>query len=156
MTGRPGQAFPQGDAGLIGPLEVVHDQDRRLVRAQLADEREQLLGQGARHILAVPGRYLAAQQRDDGFLPGVGRGLAHPEAVQDGQQRQGLAQLIARSPENLAAVVRRRSADRTGQRGLADAGLALDEDGFAVPCGRLSHAADKPREFVVPADQLAG
>ena len=67
------------------------------------DEREQLLGQRGGHILAAAGRDLAAQQRDDGFLPRVGRGLADPQPVQDGQQRQRLPQFVTGAPEHLAA-----------------------------------------------------
>ena len=75
---RPRQPSPQRDAGLISPLEIVDDQDRRLHGALLGDEREQLLRQRGRHIRAGVGGDLAAQEPDDRFPPGIRRGLAYP------------------------------------------------------------------------------
>ena len=66
---RPGQPPPQGDAGLVGPLQVVHDQDGRPHRALLGDEGEQLLGQHRWHVGAAAGRDLAAQEADDRVPP---------------------------------------------------------------------------------------
>ena len=54
------QPAPQRDAGLICPLEIVDDQDRRPLGALLGDERQQLLGQGSRHVRAAIGGELAA------------------------------------------------------------------------------------------------
>lgn len=139
---------------MIGPLEIVHDPHRRHRCAQFVDESQQLLRERGRHILAPPGGDLAPQQRDDGFLPRVVRWLADPQSVQDGQQWQRLAEFIAGAPIHLASQSGSLRTGRPDQSGFADAGLALDEHGLAVSRGRLGGAADKPRQFKIPADQL--
>ena len=71
VGGRAGEALPECDAGLVGPLEVIHDQDHRDGGGQLADQRKQLLSERRGHVLATAGRDLATQQGDDGFLPRI-------------------------------------------------------------------------------------
>ena len=67
----------------------------------------------------------------------VGGRLTHPQPVQERQQRQALAQLVTGPPEHLAAALGRLRHRRPRQRGLADAGLALDEHRPAAPPGHL-------------------
>jgi hypothetical protein len=110
---RPRQPPPQGDAGLVGPLQVVDDQDGRPHRALLGDQRQQLLRQHRRHVRAAVGGDLAAQEPDDRVPPGIGGGLADPQPVEERQQRQRLAQLVAGAPEHLAAGLRLARAART-------------------------------------------
>jgi len=135
----PRQPSPQGDAGLVGPLQVVDDQDGRPDRVLLGDQREQLLGQYGRHVRAPIGGDLAAQQLDDGVPPGIGGGLADPQPVEKRQQRQRLAQFVTGTPEHLAASLRRPRHRRPHQRRLADARLALDEHRTAAPPSHLSY-----------------
>ena len=104
---RSRQPSPQGDAGLIGPLQVVDDQDGRPHRALLGDESQQLLGQHGGHVRAAVGADLAAQQLDDRLPPGIAGRLTHPQPVEERQQRQRLAQLVTGTPEHLAAGLRR-------------------------------------------------
>ena len=85
LPGRPGQPAPQGDAGRVGPLQVVDDQDGRPHRALLGDQGQQLLGQDGRHVGAAAGRDLAAQEPDDRVPPLIDGRLADPQPVQERQ-----------------------------------------------------------------------
>ena len=100
---RPRQPSPQGDAGLVGPLQVVDHQDGRPHGALLGDQRQQLLRQHRRHVRAAVGGDLTAQEPDDRVPPGIRGGLADPQPVEERQQRQRLAQLVTGAPEHLAA-----------------------------------------------------
>ena len=153
---RLGQPSPQGDAGLVGPLQVIHDQDGRPHRALLGDERQQLLRQHRRHVRATVGGDLAAQQPDDRVPARIGRRLAYSQAVQERQQRQRLAQLIAGAPEHLTAGLRRLGHGRPHQRGLADARLALDEHRTAVSPSDLFYEPRQQRHVAFAADQRTG
>jgi hypothetical protein len=84
---RPGQPPPQGNAGRVGPLQVVYDQDGRPHRALLGDQRQQLLREHRRHVRAPVGTDLTAQQPDDRVSPGIGGGHAYPQRVEERQQR---------------------------------------------------------------------
>jgi hypothetical protein len=84
---RPCQPSPQRDAGGIGPLQVVDDQDRGLYRALLGDQRQQLLGQRGGDVHAAIGGHFAAQQPDDGALPRIRRRLPDPQPFEQRQQR---------------------------------------------------------------------
>ena len=139
LPGRPRQPSPQRDAGLIGPLQVVHDQNGRPHRVLLGDQGQQLLRQHGRHVRAAIRADLTAQQPDDRFPPGIGGRLAHPQPVEERQQRQGLAELVAGPPEHLTAEHRRFHHRRPQQRGLADARLTLDEHRTTVPPRSLFH-----------------
>ncbi len=107
MLRRLRQPPPQGDAGLVGPLQVIDDQDGRPDRALLGDQGQQLLRQHRGHVRAAVGADLAAQQPDDRGAPGIRRRLAHPQPVEERQQRQRLAQFVTGPPEHLAAGLRR-------------------------------------------------
>ena len=124
---RPRQPSPQGDAGRVGPLQVVDDQDGRLRRALLGHQGQQLLGQRRRDVRAAVGGDLTAQEPDDRGPPRIRGGFAYPQPVQERQQRQRLAQLVTGPPEHLAASLWRSRHRRPHQRGLADARLALDQ-----------------------------
>ncbi len=65
-------------------------------------------------------------------------GTADLERVEERQQRQLLAELVAGAPEDLAAA--RRQAGQRGARqgGLADARLAFDEHRAAAATGKFS------------------
>ena len=83
VLGRPGQPFPQADAGLIGPLEVINDQNGRLGGAQFIDQREQLLGQAAGH--PRPGRSRVRREAGLRSFPGAGREWAPGSAGHPGK-----------------------------------------------------------------------
>ena len=72
--------------------------------------------------------------------------LADPQPVEERQQRQRLAQLVAGTPEHLAAGLRRFCHRRPHQRGLADARFALTEHRTAASQGHLSY---EPRSVVI-------
>ncbi len=148
---RPRQPSPQGNAGRVGPLQVVDDQDGRPHRALLGDQRQQLLRQHRGHVRAPVGADLAAQEPDDRVTPGIGRGLAYPQPVEERQQRERLAELVAGAPEHLAAGLRRLRRRRADQRGLADARFALDEHRTAAPPGRLFNQPGQQRHLAVAA-----
>ncbi len=153
---RPGQPSPQPDRGLVGPLQVIDDQDRRLHRALLSDERQQLLGQCRRHVGAAVRADLPAQQPHDRGPPGIRGGLAHPQPLQQRHQRQRLPQLVAGAPEHLAACLRRVGHRRAHQRRLADTRLALDEHRAAPALGHLPDQPGQQRHLAVAADQHSG
>ena len=150
---RPRQPSPQGDAGLVGPLQVVDDQDGRPHRALLGDERQQLLRQHRRHVRAAIGGVLTAQEPDDRGPPRVHRGFADPQPVQERQQGQRLAQFVAGAPEHLAAGLWRLRHGRPHQRRLADARLAFDEDRTAAPSGQFLYQPGQQRHLAIAADQ---
>ena len=120
-------------------MQVVDNQDGRPYRALFGDQREQLLGQHRRYVSTPAGRDLAAQQSDDGVPPRVDRRLAHLQSVEERQQWQCLAQLVAGSPEDVAADLGGGYRRGTHQDGLANTRLALDEHGAPAPPGDLSH-----------------
>ena len=72
---------------LVGPLEVVNDQDGGLRRALLRDQRQQLFGQLSGHVSAAVSSKLTAQQPDDGATPWAVGLLADPQCFQQRQQR---------------------------------------------------------------------
>jgi hypothetical protein len=82
---RPGQPSPQGDAGRVGPLQVIDDQDDRPHRALLGDQGQQLLGQHRRHVRAAADGDLTAQQPHDRVPPRIHGGFADPQTVQERQ-----------------------------------------------------------------------
>ena len=153
---RSRQPSPQGDAGRVGPLQVIDHQDERPHRALFRDQRQQLLRQHGRHVRAAVGGDLTAQQPDDRLPPGVRRRLADPQPVQERQQRQCLAQLIPGPPEHLAARLRRLRHRRPHQRGLADARLALDEHRTATPPRHLFYQPGQQRHLAVTVGQRTG
>ena len=149
---RPRQPPPQGDARLVGPLQIVHHQHRRLNGALLGDQRQQLLRQRRRHIRAPVSGCLAPQQPQNHAPPGIRRGVAYPQGFEQRQQRQGLAQFVPGAPEHLTTRPGHRQG-RAHQRGLADARLALDQYRPASPGSHFRHELDKHRDLSVAADQ---
>ena len=108
------------------------------------------------HVRAAVGGLLAAQQPDDRVAPGIRGKLAYPQPVEERQQRQRLAQLVAGTPEHLAVGLRRPSHRRPHQRRLADAQLALDDHRTAAPSSRLSYQPGQKRHLAIAADQRTG
>ena len=134
---RPRQPAPQGDAGRVGPLQIIDHQDGRPHRALLGDQRQQLFRQRRRHVRAAIGGDLPAQEPHDRVPPRIRGRLADPQRVEERHQRQRLAQLVTGTPAHLAAGLRGLRHRRPHQRGLPDARLALDEHRTAVPQGHL-------------------
>ena len=130
-------------------MQVVDHQRHRPDIGLVNDQGDQLLGEERGHVGAAVGGDLAAEQAGDRGPPGGHRGGPDLQRVEKRVQRQLLAELVPRSPEDLAAplcpVVRARTGPagggrqrRTDQRGLTDARLALDEHGVATASGELS------------------
>ena len=153
---RSRQPAPQDNAGLIGPLQVVDDQDGRPDRALLGDQSQQLLRQYGGYVRAAVDADLAAQDLDDRLPPGIGRRFSHPQSVEKRQQRQRLAQLVTGTPEHLAASFWRLRHGRPYQCGLANARLTLDEDRTASPPRHVSYQPSQQRHLAVAADQCTG
>ncbi len=142
---------PQPEAGRVGPVQVVDDQGHRLDVGLVDDQGDELLGEERGDVGAAVGGDLAPQQAGDRGPPGVGRRGPDLERVEERVQRELLAEFVPGPPEDRAArrraVVggRVRLEPRGGGRergadegGLADAGLALDEQGVAAASGEIS------------------
>ena len=134
---RPRQPAPQGDAGRVGPLQVIDHQDNRPHRALLGDQRQQLFRQRRRHVRAAVGGDLPAQEPHDRVPPRIRGRLTDPQRVEERHERQRLTQLVTGTPAHLAAGLRGLRHRRPHQRGLPDARLALDEHRTAMPQGHL-------------------
>ena len=146
------QPGPQGDAGLIGPLQVVHDQDGGPHRALLGDERQQLLRQ---HRLArpCPGRRRPRRAAARRSCSAAGWPTARVLA-----SRPGTAAAAApgparrRCPRTPGSRPSRLGDGRLYQRGLADARLTLDEHRTALSPGDLLYEPGKQRHLAFAAD----
>src|SRR6478736_5670741 len=125
----PQDEAEQVDGALVGPVQVVDDQHRRL-RGEAGEHRpEDLVG----------------------LLGGLQRG-ARPRVEEVGHvvqrpQRTGRGQRVARTPQQGAAF--HRVGERADQRGLAGSRVALDDDHAAATEARL-------RPAVVERGQLLG
>ena len=154
MLCRLGQPSPQGDTGLVGPLQVVDDQDGGPDRALLGHQGQQLLRQHRGHIRAAVSADLAAQQPDDRAAPGICRRFAHLQPVEERQQRQGLAKFVTGPPEHLVASLRRFGQCRSHQSGLADARLAFDQHRAArAPARHVSYQPRQQCHLAVTSDE---
>ena len=132
------QPTDRHDRGGVGPLDVVDDQHHRRGRAEFVDHAEQAFGGRGDDVDAVAGQRLGPQQpadRDsapDGLAAGV-------ERLEKRKKRERRAELVAGRPEDLAPMRRSFGHHRPDQRGLADAGLAFDEEGASAPFGQRGH-----------------
>jgi hypothetical protein len=112
-------------------VQIVDDEEHRGDRAGLLDGGQQPFHRRADHVDALAGRRLRAQQL--GNLEARAAGPASGvDGVQQRHQREHPAQLVARRPEDLAAVRRGVRRGRPQQGCLADARLALDEGGASA------------------------
>ena len=131
-------------AGRVRPLQVVDDEHHGPGGGLVDGQRDELLGEHRGHVGAAVGGDLAAQQPGDRGPARVRGRAAHAQRVEERQQRQFLAELVARAPELLAASLlpvprclgggRERAAD---EGGLADARLTLDEHRVATAPGKI-------------------
>jgi hypothetical protein len=130
-------------------VQVVDDQHHRPGCGLVDGKRDQLLGQQRGDVGPAVGGHLTAQQPGDRRPPGIRRRRPHPERVEEGVQRQLLAELVSGAPEHLVpplgpvvrACTRRSGGGRergVDQGGLANPGLALDEHGVATASGEIS------------------
>jgi hypothetical protein len=138
LAGSPGEPPPELDAGRVRPLEVIDDQGDRPRRGLVDGQRDELLGEHRGHVGAPIGGDLAAQQPGDGGPPGVRRWPPHGEGVEERRQRDLLAELVARAPEDLTRPGRQVGEGGTDEGGLADARLTLDKHRVAAAPGELS------------------
>jgi hypothetical protein len=88
---------------LVGPLQIIDDQDGRPPSALLGDKGQQLLGQYRQPIRAVVRGDLAPQEPDDRVPPRICGRLTHMQAIEQRVERQRLPQFVAGTPEHLTA-----------------------------------------------------
>ena len=86
---------------------------------------------------------------------GLAGGSRTRKASSNGSSGKRLPQFVSGAPEHLAAAAGL-GKSRAHQRGLADAGLALDQNCPASPVSRFRHEPDKGCDLSVAADQHIG
>ena len=146
------QEAEQVKGRLVGPVQVLDDQDRRGPGGQALQQRQHGLEQaGLRRRVGAEPAWCPASRRLGGHLPEVGdqareQGPPRPEQLVEGgrlpvpaepAQRLGhrgegqgaLAELDAAAQQHLAAALARPRGELTGQPGLADPGLAAEAHG---------------------------
>jgi hypothetical protein len=77
----------------------------------------------------------------------------HPERLHQGQQRKRLVELVAVGPQHLAPGGGRLGDGGPQQGGLADARLALDQNGPAVAGGEVGDPAAQPLPLAHAANE---
>jgi hypothetical protein len=87
-------------------VQVVDDQGDRPGSGLVDGERDELLGQQRGDVGAAVGDDLPPEESRDRRPPDVRRWRSDPERIEERVQRQLLAELVACSPENLAAKLR--------------------------------------------------
>ena len=95
---------PELDGGGVRPLQVVDGEHHGPGGGLVDGQRDKLLGEHRGHVGAAVGGDLAAQQPGDRGPARVRGRAAHAQRVEERQQRQLLAELVARAPELLAAA----------------------------------------------------
>ena len=166
LAQRAGEEGEQQQRRQVGGVEVVEEHDQRLARGGVAqedgdgvEEREarllglEVAGLGQVQALAQLGRELGhparagAELGAQGVVVAVGRERAHD--LHPRPEGGRAAAVPAARPRDAMAVGRGALAQRGGQAGLADAGLAREQHEAAVPGRRLL-------ERRVEIGQLAG
>jgi hypothetical protein len=133
----------------VRPLQVVDDEDDRARSAQLPDQRQDLLRRRRDRIRPAQ-RHLTPQQPRDRLaaLP-----AAHPtQRVEQRQQRQRLAELVARAPQHRTPPGGP-DTRRGDQRRLADPRLAVDQHRAAPARTHLRYQPGQPGQLGMPADE---
>ena len=154
----------------VGPVDVVDEHRGRSRPGGLDHEPGQ--GQHLPGVLAVPrlafGEVVEVQVAERTHAPeelhvalaagtsprAPGRAGAN-SASRSGQVRE-VEVLVAAAPNDGDAGRARADEELLHQAGLADAGVALDEDEMAVAAGREVEAGPQPAELPPPADQVRG
>ena len=127
-------------------MEVLEHQQERARRRHSGEERAHLreeVGLARRAVEAGNGR-------------GGGEGLDAPADLPPGAVGRGLGPVVAVADEDAGARGRRLVADGTRKRGLADAGLAADQDQAAPPAPRRGQAVAQEGELAVAPDEGGG
>jgi hypothetical protein len=148
-----GQPAPRHDGGRVGVLEIVDDQQDRRCRAQVVDQSQQPLGRGGHDVDPVARCGVGLEHLLDLRATDTGRRYPRIERVEQGQQRERLAQLVTRAPEDLAPRGGGFPGRRLGERGLADPRLALDQDRSATPRREVAHPPSHGVQVALSADK---
>jgi hypothetical protein len=148
----PGQPT-KGDHGRrIRPVHVIHDEHGGRPHAQFIDEGQHPLGSRRDKVDPVARCQFGPEHVGDA-PPAVPVGSPAIEGVQQWEQRERLAQLIADGPVDLAAAQLGLRGNGADQRRLADARLALNQRN-ATPAGRqFSHPGAQVLQLALPADR---
>ena len=147
--------MPDDQRRIVGPLQVIQDDNGGGGRAELVHQPHQHLDAGNRRI-AVREQPLpeAAEQARGVRTPRVRRTRPHLKAVQHHAQRQPLGQLACDPPPDIPP---RGAACRQGlgdQRRLADARLALDPDHRSLTTAEGLDTSTEDRELLAAAHPL--
>jgi len=120
--------------------DKLHGPGGGLVDAQ----GDELLSEHGGNVGAAEGGDLTAQQARDGGSARVRRRAANPQRVEERQQRELLAEFVARAPElleaSLLSVPRLLGGGRecaANEGGLANARLTLNEHRVATAPGKI-------------------
>jgi hypothetical protein len=93
---------PDDQRRVVGPLQVIQDDDGWGGRAQLIRQRRQHLDAGDRRVpVSEQPQSSAAEQVAGVRPPPIRRARPHPEAVQHHPQRQPLGELVSEPPPDI-------------------------------------------------------
>ena len=170
----PDQEREQVPRGLVGPLEVLdhphdrasaghplHDPEDELEQASLAATIElERVGQVRRPIAELrqqPGELTPVGTQDTRQPTGLRRADEGPESLDEWRVRHAMtAHLEARAREHVRAALGRRAGEPFEQPGLADPGLAGDDDRPAIAVARLREGVAEARELRPTPDEPLG
>lgn len=174
----PGEEAQQQQRRVVGAVHVVEDQHERPLLRRGAQQRrhgiEELKARGVgvldvgrargasrdgpdgrqpRHQLRQPSGDLRPERLQRRFDVALGDQAAHDLRPRPVGRRA--AALPGAAPQHAGAAGGRLVADRVGERGLAHAGIAGDDEQRAVAGERALEPAPQLGELAVPSDQRA-
>jgi hypothetical protein len=161
------QEGQQVEGRAVDPVQVLDHQHHRGRLAQVAEQpqgqlEQPVLGGGAGRRHLRPGGAAAGQEP---FQLGVGRpeqlpegrraevALQAPEGLDDGAEGQAAADVDAAAGQDPHAGVVRQRAELADQPGLADAGLAPDEERLRPSLRGGPQGVLEPGQVAFPADE---
>ncbi len=145
-----GEEAEEVEARGVAPVEIVEEQGERSVGREGGEERTDFLEEygSARHVAGNAGA--GKCRREGGRLV---TGVIRAEQLYPRTVGGSLGEIITASDKDERCPLTRVSAERLGERGLADPRLTADQHQAALPGEGASESLAKDGEFAVPPDK---